>query len=153
MSSEIYFPEYTLALRRDFVYWILLKLDIIKFFLQNHDIGKEYNALSMNMPTEYARDILSLSSDSLHIFSDCHSAMLVIMPQNRSNYHNSTVRAIWENLMHGHQSKSPKHQNSILPSPSRYSFVANWGGGGGGRGELNLQIFRKKALAKKHQTK
>ena len=94
MSSEIYFPEYTLALRRDFVYWILLKLDIIKFFLQNHDIDKEYNALSMNMPTEYARDILSLSNDSLHIFSDCHSAMLVIMPQNRSNYHNSTVRAI-----------------------------------------------------------
>ena len=36
---------------------------------------------------------------SLHIFSDCHSAILATTFQNRENYHNSTVRPIQENLM------------------------------------------------------
>ena len=35
---------------------------------------------------------------SLHIFSDCQSAILAVTSQNRETYHNSTVRAIGENL-------------------------------------------------------
>ena len=75
---------------------------------------------AIKIATEYARDNISPSDDSLHIFSDCQSAISAVTSQNRDNYHNSTIRAICENLI----DISPKVQNiriSILPSPSRCS--------------------------------
>ena len=75
---------------------------------------------AIKIATEYARDNISPSNDSLHIFSDCQSAVSAVTSQNRENYHNSTIRAIRENLI----DISPKVQNiriSILPSPSRCS--------------------------------
>ena len=56
--------------------------------------GRELEAIKI--ATEYERDKLLPSNDSLHIFSDCQSAILAITSQNRENYHNSTVRAIRE---------------------------------------------------------
>ena len=75
---------------------------------------------AIKIATEYARDNISPSNDSLHIFSDCQSAISAVTSQNRENYHNSTIRAIRENLI----DISPKVQNiriSMLPSPSRCS--------------------------------
>ena len=60
--------------------------------------------------TEYARDSISPSNESLHIISDCQPAISSVTSQNRENYHNSTKRAIYENLM----DKSPKVQNIRL---------------------------------------
>ena len=54
---------------------------------------------AIKIATEYARDNLSLSNDSLHIFSDYQSAILTIMSQNGEMYHSSTLRVIRENLM------------------------------------------------------
>ena len=48
---------------------------------------------AIKIATEHARDNLSPSNDSLHIFSGCQSAILAVTSQNRENYHNSTVRA------------------------------------------------------------
>ena len=62
---------------------------------------------AMNIAREYARYILSSSNYTLHIFFDCQSTVLAIMSQDRENYHNSTVRAVQENLM----DISPKVQN------------------------------------------
>ena len=62
---------------------------------------------AIKIAIEYARDSLSPSNDSLHIFSDCQSAILAVTAQNKGNYHNSTVRAIREILM----DISPKVQN------------------------------------------
>ena len=64
---------------------------------------------AIKLATEYARDNLSSSNDSFHIFSDCQSAILAVTSQNRENNHNSTVRAIHEKLM----DISPKAQNII----------------------------------------
>ena len=73
---------------------------------------------AIKIATEYARDNISPSNDSLHIFSDCQSAISAVTSQNRENYHNSTIRAIRENLM----DISPRVQNiKLLPSPSRFS--------------------------------
>ena len=36
---------------------------------------------------------------SLHKFFNCQSAISAVTSQNRENYHNSTIRAIRENLM------------------------------------------------------
>ena len=44
---------------------------------------------AIKIATEYVRDI-SPSNDSLHIFSDCQSAISTVTSQNRENYHNST---------------------------------------------------------------
>ena len=52
---------------------------------------------AIKIETEYARDNISPSNNGLHIFSDCQSAILTAISQNRENYHNSTVRAIREN--------------------------------------------------------
>ena len=60
--------------------------------------------------TEYARDSLSPSNDSLHILSNCQSAILAVTSQNRENYHNSIIRATLQNLM----DISPKVQNIRL---------------------------------------
>ena len=60
--------------------------------------------------TKYARDNISPSNDSLHIFSDCQSAISAVTSQNRENCHNSTIRAIRESLM----DTSPKVQNIRL---------------------------------------
>ena len=49
--------------------------------------------------TEYAKDNIPPSSNSLHIFADCQSAILAATSQNRKNYHNSAIRVIRENLM------------------------------------------------------
>ena len=65
---------------------------------------------AIKIATEYARDNISPSNDSLHIFSDCQSAISAVTSQNRENYHNSTIRAIRENLM----DISPKVQNIRL---------------------------------------
>ena len=65
---------------------------------------------AIKIATEYARDNISPSNDSLHIFSDCQSAISAVTSQNRENYHNSTIRAIRENLMN----ISPKVQNIRL---------------------------------------
>ena len=62
---------------------------------------------AIKIAIEYTRDNISPSNDSLHIFSDCQSAILAIISQNRENYHNSTVRAIREKLM----DINPKVQN------------------------------------------
>ena len=61
---------------------------------------------AIKVATEYARDNISFSNDSLHIFSDCQSAILAVSSQ-KEDYHNSTIRAIRENLM----DISPKVQN------------------------------------------
>ena len=53
---------------------------------------------AMKIATNYARDNLTLSNDSLHIFSDCQSVILAVTSQIREDYSNSTVRAIRENL-------------------------------------------------------
>ena len=65
---------------------------------------------AIKIATAYARDNISPSNDSLHIFSDCQSAILAVTSQNRENYLNSTIRAICENLM----DKSPKVQDIRL---------------------------------------
>ena len=70
----------------------------------------EEELAAIKIATEYARDNLSSSNDSLHIFSECQSAILAVTSQNRENYHNSTVRAICDNLM----DVSPKVQNIIF---------------------------------------
>ena len=62
---------------------------------------------AVKIATEYVRDKLSPSNDSLHIFSDCQSAIVALTSQNRENYHNFTVKAIHENL----KNFSPKVQN------------------------------------------
>ena len=62
---------------------------------------------AMKIATEYARYNLSPSNDSLHIFSDCQSAILAVTSQNKENHYNSTVRVIRENLM----DISPEVQN------------------------------------------
>ena len=49
---------------------------------------------AVEIATEYARDNLSPSIDSLYIFSDCQSAKLAVTSQNKENYHYSTVRGI-----------------------------------------------------------
>ena len=54
---------------------------------------------AIKIATEYARDNISPSNDSFHIFFDCQSAILAVTSQNREDYHNSTVRAIQEYLM------------------------------------------------------
>ena len=54
---------------------------------------------AIKIATGYGRDNISPSNDSLHIFSDHQSAILAVTSQNRKNDHNSTVRAIRENLM------------------------------------------------------
>ena len=64
----------------------------------------------IKIATEYARDNISPSNDSFHIFLDCQSAILAVTSQNREDYHNSTVRAIQEYLM----DLSPKVQNIRL---------------------------------------
>ena len=68
--------------------------------------GYEGELKAIKKATEYARDNLSPSNDSFHIFSGFHSAILTATSQNRENY-NSTVRAIQENLM----DINPKEQN------------------------------------------
>ena len=78
----------------------------------------KYMRSSNKIATEYAMDNISPPNDSLHIFSECQSVISAVTSQNRENYHNSTIRAICENLMD--KSKSAKHQISILPSPSTY---------------------------------
>ena len=60
--------------------------------------------------TEYARDSISPSNESLHIISDCEPAISAVTSQNRENYHDFTKRAIHENLMN----ISPKVQNIRL---------------------------------------
>ena len=62
---------------------------------------------AIKIAPEYARDNLSPSNDSRHIFSDCQSAILAVTSQNRKN---STLRAIRENLT----DISPKRQNIIF---------------------------------------
>ena len=54
---------------------------------------------AIKIAKEYARDNLSPSNDSLHIFSDCQAAILGVTSQSRENYHNSNVKAIRENFM------------------------------------------------------
>ena len=54
---------------------------------------------AIKIVTEYARDNISPSNDSLHIYSDSQSAKLAVTFQKRENYHNSSIRAIRENLM------------------------------------------------------
>ena len=65
---------------------------------------------AIKIATEYARDNIFPSNDSLHIFSDCQSAISDVTSQKRENYHNSTIRAIHENLM----DISPKVRNIRL---------------------------------------
>ena len=38
---------------------------------------------AIKIVTEYAKDNLLLSNDSVHIFSDCQSAILAVTSQNR----------------------------------------------------------------------
>ena len=64
----------------------------------------------IKIATVNARDNLSTSNYSLHVFSDCQSAILIVTSQNREKYHNSTVKAIHKNLM----DISLKAQNIIL---------------------------------------
>ena len=64
----------------------------------------------IKIATVNARDNLSPSNYSLHIFSDCQSAILIVTSQNIEKYHNSTVKAIHKNLI----DISPKAQNIIL---------------------------------------
>ena len=59
----------------------------------------EGESKAIKIAAEYARDNISPSNDSLHIFSNCLSAILAVVSQNRENYHNSTIRAIRENLV------------------------------------------------------
>ena len=65
---------------------------------------------AIKIATEYARDNISPSNDSLHICFECQSAILAVTSQNKENYYNSTVKAIRENLM----DTSPKVQNIIF---------------------------------------
>ena len=69
----------------------------LKYFVSycSYEEGLE----AIKMATEYARDNFSPSNDSLHIFSDCQSAILAVTSRIRENYHNSTVRAIHQNPM------------------------------------------------------
>ena len=72
--------------------------------------------------TEYARGNLLPSNNSLHIFSDCQSAILAVTSQNRESYHSSTVRAICENLM----DLSSKVQNiRLLCCPAHQGIEEN----------------------------
>ena len=54
---------------------------------------------AIKVAIEYARDSISPSNDSLHIFSESQPAISAVTSQKRENYHNSTIRAICENLM------------------------------------------------------
>ena len=65
---------------------------------------------TIKIATEYARDNISPSNDSLHVFSDWKSTILAVTSQNRENYHYSTIRAICGNFM----DISPKVQNIRL---------------------------------------
>ena len=65
---------------------------------------------AIKIATEYARDNISPSNDSLQIFSNCQSAISAVTSQNKENYHNATIRAIRKNLM----DISPKVQNIRL---------------------------------------
>ena len=59
---------------------------------------------AVEIATEYARDNLSPSNDSLYIFSDCQSAKLAVTSQNRKLSLLHCKRNLRES--HGHQSKS-----------------------------------------------
>ena len=65
---------------------------------------------AIKIATKHVRYNNSPSNDSLHIFSNCQSPISAVTSQNRENYHNSTIRAIRENLM----DINPKVQNIRL---------------------------------------
>ena len=67
----------------------------------------EEDVEAIKVATEFARDNISFSNDSLHIFSECQSSILAV-PSHKEDYHNSTIRVIRENLM-DISSKSAKH--------------------------------------------
>ena len=76
---------------------------------------------AIKIATEYAKDNISPSNDSLHIFSDWQSGILAVTSQNRENYHNSTIRAIRGNLM----DISPKVQNRLVYCPAHQGMEEN----------------------------
>ena len=77
---------------------------------------------AIKIVTEYARDNISPSNDSLHIYSDSQSAKSAVTFQKRENYHNSSIRAIRENLM----DISPKVQNiRLVYFPAHQSIQEN----------------------------
>ena len=76
---------------------------------------------AIKIATKYTRNNISPSNDSLHIFSDWQSAISAVTSQNRENYHNSTIRAIRENLM----DTSPKVQNRLVYCPVHQGIQEN----------------------------
>ena len=60
--------------------------DILLYKLDHYEEELE----AIKIATEYVRENISPSNDSLHIFSNCQSAISAVTSQKRENYHHST---------------------------------------------------------------